>query len=208
MNGIARAWLILALLWPLYGNAHSGSASYITVVDGGESTSIAISLDLLDLHYALDLDANADGLLKWSEIVRAEARLYEFAANGLSIVRGDALCPITFSDIQVEHIDDLVYLVLDGRSKCARKGQATLRSTMFFDLDSDHRSLVSWRHGTSESLAVMSARQRSVQSPTERNVVRPLGDAVRPLVDGEVTAHAVPGAMIEVHAVLPKELAR
>ena len=155
----------LACLFPLFATAHSGSASYIDVRDAGRDVQAKISLDLRDVQYALDLDANDDNKITWGELRSKEASLAALVLQRLSVARDGRACSMRAAELAVDHVLDAPFAVIDARLTCAATGTLQVRSDLLFDLDVNHRALLEWHRGETTNVAVLSRANRVWQAP-------------------------------------------
>lgn len=174
--------LIVALfswLLPLVAFAHSGSASYLNVRDDGRDAQMTIALDLRDVQYALDLDANADGKITWGELRHSEGSLASFVRQKLSVTRNGQPCSLHPDRLAVDRILDSPFAVLDIQVTCTVEGPLQVRSDWMFDLDVNHRSLLEWHRGDTQGVAVLSRANRVWDAPTEgRGTLAQLADFI------------------------------
>lgn len=167
MTGVRLALICIGVLASFGVRAHSGSASYIHIDESAATPTIAIAVDLRDVEYAVGLDANADRTITWGELSNREAKLAGYLAARVVFSRGDVACEVSFADLQVDDIDGGAYAVMSGAASCPRGGASAMQSNLLFDLDAEHRSLVEWRRGALQSLAVLSNAQRSIRAPDQ-----------------------------------------
>jgi HupE / UreJ protein len=166
MTARAILTLLIALISPA-ALAHSGSASYVRVLDSSDGFSIAVSLDLRDVEYAVGVDLNRDQQITWGELLAQQAALESYVGARLQLSRGGVSCSIEFKQLKVDQLNGATYAVTEGSSACPAHGALELRSNMMFDLDAGHRSVVEWTHGDQVMLAVLTESRREWHGETE-----------------------------------------
>jgi hypothetical protein len=161
---------ILLLIWPSFSDAHSGSASYFRVTEQEHSVSVAVSLDLRDLEYAIGLDADSNAEITWGELRHRASVLHEYVETRVKLRRGAAACPLMLNDLAVEENAGNVYAVMSGTVQCASRGAFEIKSELFFDMDAAHRALVEWQRDGNTSLAILTSDQRATRESAEAGV--------------------------------------
>lgn len=149
--------LLVAVCALLPGSAvaHQPSLGYLVVEKAAdESPGLTATWDiaLRDLDIAIDLDQNRDGRLIWGEVRTRVADIVGYAVPALSLSSDSQLCRAAGHRFSLVRRQDGAYARLSFDSICpdAPNGLA-LKYTLFSDLDSSHRLLVTWG-GQSQSL--------------------------------------------------------
>ena len=138
--------------------AHSGGASYVQVITAGSSNSYALQVDLAlpDLAAALQLDNDADGRLRWREVLLAQARIADY-------LRGHFVLRSSLGDCAATPVAQPRLLDLEtGRHlrwrfdvSCATAAtDLSLDATRWFLDDPGHGVYVTWQ-AASDQLTVL-----------------------------------------------------
>ena len=147
-----RQWLAAALLCvdSTMALAHKPSDSYLTLRQAPQGTSIDGQWDisLRDLEHAVGLDVDGDGRITWGELKARRTALTEYALARLSIevvARGDReSCRVQPRGLLFDEHVDGGYAVLRFSADCPfRAAQLAIHYALFFELDPNHRGLLS-----------------------------------------------------------------
>ncbi|MBC7780238.1 MAG: HupE/UreJ family protein [Proteobacteria bacterium] len=150
-----RALLLMLLLATVAGSvgAHKASDAYLQLAhaDSGP-TRLRVDVALRDLDLVVDIDADGDGKLVWSEVRAAWPALEAYMRRHLQI---DG-CEWRTAARVLERRSDGVYAALQMESDCAPAGAPTIRYSMLADVDPTHRGIarIEWR-GTAPQLRVL-----------------------------------------------------
>jgi hypothetical protein len=152
---IVRRLLGIMVLWfvgTAACQAHKPSDSYLLLQQGAQGTSLTGQWDiaLRDLQHALNLDLDGNGRITWGELKSRRDALVRYALPRLSIeavARGDrGACELSVSDLLFDRHVDGGYAVLRFAAQCPfRPAQLVLHYSLFFELDPNHRGLLSIR---------------------------------------------------------------
>ncbi len=140
--------------------AHKPSDSYLAMsVDGNEIRG-HWDIALRDLEYALGLDANDDGQIIWRELRQRQAAVFAYAFNRLKITADQQHCALQPLTMMVDEHSDGRYAVLNFQAAC-RPGvkQLEIGYQLFFDLDPQHRGLLTIHNGTYTGTSIFSPAQ-------------------------------------------------
>ncbi|WP_446810742.1 HupE/UreJ family protein [Methylomonas sp. 2BW1-5-20] len=141
---ILTIWLLAASFSAL---AHKPSDSYLTVQVDGRQIAGQWDIALRDLDYALGLDANDDGNITWAELRESRDVIYTYALSRLQLDMGKQACSLQPSNLLVDEHSDGHYAVLNFQATCSStSGPLSLGYRLFFDLDPQHRGLISVVH--------------------------------------------------------------
>ncbi|OAI09539.1 hypothetical protein A1353_04315 [Methylomonas methanica] len=160
---IVTIWLLVASFNTL---AHKPSDSYLTIrVDDRQITG-QWDIALRDLDYALGLDANDDGNITWAELRNSREVVYAYGLSRLEMTRGKQLCSLQAADLLVDEHSDGHYAALNFQAICP-SGSAPLSIAyrLFFDLDPQHRGLLSLIHQGLTETAIFSPDRQQMQFP-------------------------------------------
>jgi hypothetical protein len=158
-----HAWLLAsALLLPGMALAHASSQAYLDLRPAEGGVQLRVDVALRDLDELLDLDADADGQLRWGEVRRAAPAIEAALRQGLQLRGCDAAW--TAAPLQLETRADGVYAALRFSVPCAMPTQSPLRYRLLGDLDPTHRALLRWtpQLGASAQLALLHPLQPPV----------------------------------------------
>ena len=170
--------LLFSCLWlqvPI-AEAHKPSDSYLTVTQPAQGSELAGQWDLAlrDLDHAVGLDSNADGEITWGELKARQGAVSQYAFTRLSIeaiARGSrARCPLRFRELLFDEHVDGGYAVLRFEIMCPfRPAQLSVHYGLLFDLDPNHRGLLSIQANGINQAFVLAQKQ----STTTLNLASP-----------------------------------
>lgn len=144
-------------------DAHKPSDSYLVLRSDGANLVGRWDIALRDLDYAIGLDADHDGSIRWGEVRAQHAAIARYALGRLVVTRGGAVCVATPTTEQriVEHSDGN-YTVLDFALACPNASPSlAIDYRLFFELDAQHRGLV--RVTGADSLIVLKTDLRHAE---------------------------------------------
>jgi HupE / UreJ protein len=148
--------------------AHKPSDSYLLLRQPAQQTSIEGQWDisLRDLQHALDLDLNGDGRITWGELKARQSALAEYAFARLTIeaiARGDReSCHLRSPGLLFDEHVDGGYAVLRFTADCPfRAAQLAVHYALLFELDPNHRGLLSVAAAGYTQALVLSASNRT-----------------------------------------------
>src|SRR5580765_2122847 len=135
----ARCVAVLLALAACAGGAqaHKSSDSYLQLDARPGALAVRWDIALRDLDVALDLDADVDGKLTWSEIRTAWPRIEAYATARLAI---DG-CPLKAGERGLERRSDGAYAVLHLSSTCTLPSPPAIRYSLFAEVDPTHRGI-------------------------------------------------------------------
>ena len=139
-----RLALIFVLsLWIAPASAHKPSDSYLALSLAGDRLSGQWDIALRDLDYAIGLDADGNGEITWGEVKAKHKEIAAYALARLAIAADGALCPVTVGEHLIDNHSDGAYAVLRFAARCAAVPRVlSIRYTLLFDLDPQHRGLL------------------------------------------------------------------
>ena len=166
-----RQQLLAVGLWCAWSAtclAHKPSDSYLVLQQPGTGASLNGQWDisLRDLQHALDLDGNGDGQITWGELKARQGALTEYALSKLTIeaiARGEReSCHVRPRGLLFDEHVDGGYAVLEFVADCPfRAAQVAVHYALFFELDPNHRGLLSVNTGGHHQALVLSDSNRS-----------------------------------------------
>jgi HupE / UreJ protein len=167
------ALFISFCLWTLPATAHKPSDSYLKLAVHGNHIQGQWDIALRDLDYAMGLDDNADGVITWGELRAQQKEVTAYALSRLELEADGATCPAQLTDQLVDNHTDGAYSVLQFVANCPQKPNTLgVNYRLFFDLDPQHRGLL--------SLETQGLTRTAIFSPTQMNHALPLV-AVNPI---------------------------
>jgi hypothetical protein len=155
---------LLVCLAPRWAAAHKPSDSYLTVRVTDAHVDLRWDVALRDLDYAIGLDANGDDQITWGELRAREADVARYLRDHLVIEADGAPCPLEPRDLAVTPHSDGAYAVVPLTARCpgtAEPRALTLRYSLLFDLDPQHRGLVRIESRGQHRTAILTTRERS-----------------------------------------------
>ena len=150
--------LLLALFGrPEAAGAHKPSDSYLTLTIPAADDAIVGRWDiaLRDLDFAIGLDAAGDGKITWGEVKAKAGEISAYALAHLVIAVQGVECVENFKQLLIDDHSDGAYAVLRFGVDCPRAREGVRVSyRLFFDLDPQHRGLLSLVTGDGTQTAV------------------------------------------------------
>jgi hypothetical protein len=125
------------LLAPATAHAHKPSDAHVAIAISGEHVTGNLAVALRDLDGALDLDANGNGNITWSEAQAAAPRITTYARERL-VLDG---CTLAFGAGKLVDFSDGAYWAMPITGTCEHE-PATVTYNVLFDLDAQHRGIV------------------------------------------------------------------
>lgn len=151
--------LILAMTGLLCATAyaHKPSDSYLTLNVSGATVEGQWDIALRDLDFAIGLDQDGNGELRWGEIRARHRDIAAYALGRLTLANAGSRCPITPGLQQVDNHSDGAYSVLHFSALCnAPIESIDVDYRLLFDLDPQHKGLLHLQSGTQASTAIFS----------------------------------------------------
>jgi hypothetical protein len=158
--------LLALLLWPSLATAHKPSDSYVTISGTAAALELRWDIALRDLDQAIGLDADDDGAVTWGELRAREHAVASYAFARLMITGDGRACPIGASRLLVDRHADGTYAVLAAPLACPLPpSRLAVAYDLLFDLDPQHRGLLSVTADGSAAALVIGPDQRQVEVP-------------------------------------------
>ena len=152
-------WVICLMLLVLPGSlwAHKPSDSYLHLDVQGATLHGQWDVALRDLHQALGLDGNGDGLITWGELRTRYDALAAHMLSHLIVHADDRPCASRPTEQLVDTHSDGTYAALRFVVDCPHPmRQLQLQYTLLFDLDTQHRGLLRLQHHNQTHTAIFS----------------------------------------------------
>ncbi len=133
-----------ACLLPLgVAQAHETTRSYLSLAVEGRAITADLRLAFRDMEVAVWMDENLDGQITWGEAKRRLPAVESYVLANVAMVTPQGACALTRSGASTSTDAGVDYLDLAFSGTCPAKVSAepvvTLHSTLFTDIDPDHR---------------------------------------------------------------------
>lgn len=153
---------VLTALIASRAEAHKPSDSYLALRQAADTLTGQWDIALRDLDHAVGLDDDGDGAITWGELRAHHEAIAAYAMPRLEL-RGDgALCATHVREHLVERHSDGAYAVVRFDVDCPRvPTRLDVGYSLFFDLDPQHRSVVTVGSAGREERVVLRAEQSS-----------------------------------------------
>lgn len=171
MNKIALFFGLLICLFAAHAVAHSNSAAYLYLTPEQEDHSIALRWDIAvkDLAMLIKLDRNNDAKITWGEIQAQEKAIKSQAVRSLHISAGTSTCRLLSSPaLELATYGDRAYISLQLESQCLSTDKPVMvHYRWLFDINPNHRALLSYTGGEDDSPVVLLSKSQSVFNLTD-----------------------------------------
>ena len=135
--------LLLLSVWAAPAHAHKPSDSYLTLSVQSDHVTGQWDIALRDLEFAIGLDADGDGEITWGEVKAKHQEIAAYATARLVIAADGTGCPITVIEHLIDNHSDGAYEVMRFTVDCPAVPQIlSVKYTLFFDVDPQHRGLL------------------------------------------------------------------
>lgn len=170
---------VMLLLLSAATHAHTLSVSHldITVPDDGTELQVELDLSIRDLALSWPLDADRDERVTWGELQDIEQPLSTWVLANVAVSTGPSPCVLKPAGLAVRRYDDGAYATVRMTAQCAAREGFHVDYGLFFDVDPQHRALVTLRAGARVNTAIASAGRRDVALGGENS--RPFLDFLR-----------------------------
>jgi hypothetical protein len=154
-------------VWTLPATAHKPSDSYLKLEVQGNQIQGQWDIALRDLDYAMGLDDNGDGVITWGELRAQQKEVTAYALSRLELEADGLTCPTQLTKQLADNHTDGAYSVLRFVANCPQKPNTLeVNYRLFFDLDPQHRGLL--------SLEAQGLTRTAIFSPSQVNHSLPL----------------------------------
>jgi hypothetical protein len=139
---------LVAFLLPLWlglgaAYAHETTKSYLTLKVEGDAVTADLRLAFRDIEVAVWMDENLDGQITWGEAKRRLPAVETYVLSNVSMTTPQGPCELKRSAASTSSDAGVDYLDLGFSGTCPALAAAdpvvTLHSTLFTDIDPDHR---------------------------------------------------------------------
>ena len=144
--------------------AHKPSDSYLMLSLEGHHLTGQWDIALRDLDYAIGLDTDGNGEITWGEVKAKHTEIAAYALARLAIAADDVGCPMRVTEHLADNHSDGAYEVMRFSVDCpATPRVLTIKYTLFFDLDPQHRGLLRFEEQGRTHTAVFSPDRETWQ---------------------------------------------
>jgi hypothetical protein len=165
---VARLKLWVALLLWFFASsaaAHKPSDSYLSLMTDGPRVAGQWDIALRDLDFALGLDVDGDGRLTWGEVRSRHQEIAAYALARLHLQADGRDCTTRPTAHLVDEHSDGGYAVLRFDTDCSGSpARLDVGYSLFFDLDAQHKGLVSVRGADGTRAYVLGADSRELRA--------------------------------------------
>lgn len=152
--------IVFLALMSMSAQAHKPSDSYLAVNIVDKEVSVQWDIALRDLDYALGLDGNNDGQITWGELLDRQNALYAYVTPRLTLSSAQQPCPMQIQDLLIDSHSDGRYAVLKFLASCTVvPTNLQVAYQLFFDLDPQHRGLMTVMRAEQSESAIFSPTQ-------------------------------------------------
>jgi len=139
--------LVLVLLLSVWvtapADAHKPSDAYLALSVEGDHVTGQWDIALRDLDFAIGLDADGNGEITWGEVKAKHKEIAAYALARLRIAADGASCSTTVRKHLIDNHSDGAYEVMRFSADCPAAPEVlTIKYTLLFDLDPQHRGLL------------------------------------------------------------------
>ena len=156
--------------------AHQVSTSYINLdIKGNDKIEGSIQIRFFDLNEALKIDDNNDGELTWLEFNNKRLEVIDFLRSNFSISSANTLneqqeCNLLFNgDFKVEQHYNEGYAVVSYSVGCPNASALIIAYTAFFNINSDHKALLSVNSNKNSVTRVISSTNQVISVNAEES---------------------------------------
>ena len=181
MRALAAVLLsIFVLVLASPAQAHKPSDSYLTLGLEDQRITGRWDIALRDLDFAIGLDADGDGAIRWGEVKARRAQIQTYALSRLTVDGDEKPCWLHASDLLIDQHSDGAYAVLVLSGACPAKPQRLgVAYRLFADFDPQHRGLVRLTaDGRDHALVLGGARTRQSVAMTGVGRLHEVGDFI------------------------------
>ncbi len=164
--------LCLLALCATPASAHKPSDSYLNIKVEGKQLEGQWDIALRDLDFAIGLDTNGDAAITWGEVRAKHDEIAAYALARLELSSHGQPCPASITAHLIDEHTDGAYAVLRFRASCPQSIETlNARYALFFDIDPQHKGLLSLQAQGKTNSAIFSpeqaTRQFSLQQPNK-----------------------------------------
>ncbi|RYY02721.1 MAG: HupE/UreJ family protein [Gammaproteobacteria bacterium] len=155
---------LVLLSFACLSHAHQLSTSYLS--GNFDNTGVFTGewqVRLYDLEQSIGVDADGDGNLRWQELQNRADVVTNYLQYHLKFSRANQDCTLALeSDWKIDTHFNEGYLVLPVRAQCPINGEVAINYSAFFEVDSQHKLLVSLLNEKNSTPHILSDSTRSI----------------------------------------------
>jgi hypothetical protein len=153
-------------------HAHKPSDSYLRLDIEDATVEGQWDIALRDLDFAIGLDSNQDDAITWGEVKAKQSDIAAYALSRLRLGSPDARCALHAGQHLIDNHSDGAYAVLRFSANCpSAPASLEVDYRLFFDIDPQHRGLLSLSSGGENQSAIFSvdepARTFALAAPSK-----------------------------------------
>jgi hypothetical protein len=143
VNAMRLIALLVAVLASSAVHAHATSTTYLVASDASGDGNVRLTWDLpvAEIHWALNLDDDGDGRVRWGEI-EAHRGDIESLALGHLVVGRQHRCDTSLDDLLLATHAGEPHVSLAIRGKCGDAGALTISADLFLSESPSQRTLI------------------------------------------------------------------
>ena len=135
--------------------AHKPSDAHLQIAVTGDQLSGSLAVAVRDLDGALDVDFDGNGDITWNEVTTAAPRIAAYETERLAIAADGSPCSYTLGAGSLVDFSDGAYWTVAITGTCPSAPDAlTVRYKLLFDIDAQHRGIVSVSTATMRKTSV------------------------------------------------------
>ena len=148
---------LIALLASMCVQGHTTSTSYLVANDTHTDGNVRITWDLsvAELHWAVNLDDDGDGRIRWSEIEGHRAEI-EFLALSHLVVSKRGRCDARLADLLLATHAQEPHVSLGIQARCTNTGPLDISTDLFLQESASQRTLIDITTATGQFTAALS----------------------------------------------------
>jgi hypothetical protein len=140
--------LLAATCFAMFASAAQGHAASTAYLDIGApmagTVDVQWAVALRDLDAVLDLDADSDGTLTWSEVVARRADIERTTRDAVRFTSGNVACTLEIAPPRFTQLDSGGYAVVNAKALCPTTADHLQLDYRFLQrIDATHRVLLS-----------------------------------------------------------------
>ncbi|MEI9983101.1 MAG: HupE/UreJ family protein [Aliidongia sp.] len=147
-RALALGLILAGLAGALPASAHKSSDAYLAIAVEQDVLTVRWDIALRDLDIAVGLDPDEQGRVTWGTLRQHFAAIDAYALSRLVLTGDGRPCPFGTVSHRIDRHSDGAYAVLDVAAQCPAAPHAIgIQYRLLFDLDPQHRGLVTVRDG-------------------------------------------------------------
>jgi hypothetical protein len=149
--------------------AHRASEAFLEIQVQSGITKVRWDIAIRDLDLLLDLDADGDGALQWSEVVHRKAAIADYASRRIALSAASGGCAGSPTVNSLARRDGSTYAVLRWYPACPHGEPVSgLQYRFLFGVDPNHRVIVSLPGGAVDLRALRASDETQLVDVSTR----------------------------------------